>query len=149
MRIELRRIGPVLLVVVVAIGGWIALDALIVTEEERLEAFADAIAGTVEPAHVDQVIRDWTDPAREPLTVTAFGRRETYEDVDSLREDALSALRSYEGEDLTRLSQDLETAQDRAHLSLRLVSGRGLVDLEVELRKHGERWVVSELRVYR
>lgn len=149
MRIEPRRVGLALAILAFAVGGWVALDALIVTDEERIEAFADAISGTVEPGHLDQVLRDWTDPPRQPLTVTALGRSEVYDQSERLRADARRALRTYEGEDLTRLRQGLEIAEDEAHLTLEMLSGRGMIDLEVELRRHGERWLVSEVRIYR
>lgn len=152
MQIEPRRAGIVIGVVATVVGAWLGLDELIVTEEERLEELANAVTGPVDPQRIDAAVANWAAPSIQPVEVTAFGRSEVY-DVSNAAElgpRARDALRSYGGERLRKLRQGIELiGEDRAHVTLRIVSGRGMVDAEFELRKHGDRWLVSEVRIHR
>lgn len=152
MQIDPRKAGIVIGAVAVVVGAWLGIDELIVTEEERLEEFANAVTGPVDAQRIDAAVANWTDPSVQPVEVTAFGRSEVYDGSNAaeLGPRARGALVSYGGERLRKLQQGIElVGEDRARVALRIVSGRGMVNAEFELRKHGDRWLVSEARIHR
>lgn len=151
MQISPRTVGYVVGGVAVIVGGWLGLDQLIVTDEEQIEELANAVTGPVEDARIDAAIREWIDPATQPIEVTAFGQTELYdvENAAELATRAREALRSYRGERLRKLRQSIEVHDDRGRLSLRIVSVRGMVDADFDVRKHGDRWLVSAVSIHR
>jgi hypothetical protein len=151
MSISPRRAGYFAGALAIVVGAWLGLDELIVTEEERLEAFANDVTGPVEPARIDAALATWTDPATQPVELRGFGRSEVYgaEHAAELASRAREALRTYGGERLRKMRQGIEVRDDEASVSLRIVSGRGMVDVDFGLRKHGDRWLVSDVDVHR
>jgi hypothetical protein len=128
---------------------WVVGDLLIVTDEERLEPFLDAVTGDVTPARIDAALA-FTDPSREPVEVRALGTTVVYEDAESLSERAHTALSALSGETLRILGESIEVEGERATISVRILSGQtGMVNVGFDLRKHGDDWLVRTVRVTR
>ena len=151
MQISPRKAGYVTGAIAIVIGGWLGIDSLVVTDEEQIEELANDVTGVVDPARVRASLEKWTDPATRPVEVRAFGRVEVYDAsrAAELESAARDALRSYQGERLRKMRQGIRIDGDRATLTLRIVSTRGMVDADFELEKHGDRWIVAGVDVHR
>lgn len=132
------------------IGGAIVVgDALITTDEERLERFVDTVTGTVDASTLEAGL-SWTDPAVQPLEVEARGMGKLYDgrNADELQVDARRALRGYMGDTLRPLRSSIEVDANRATIRLRLLTNRGMVDARFHFRKRsgppGERWLLDK-----
>jgi len=146
--VDRRKLFLVGATLVVAVAVWWTLDAVVVTDEERLEAFVDDVTGTVSTQRIDAAL-EWVDPATEPVEVRYFGRSDYYEQMPPLRERAHDALRYLSGDALRTLQEGIEVTDDRAVVGLRLLSDRGMVQATFTLRRRGERWLVSEVEIHR
>jgi hypothetical protein len=131
-------------VAAVAIGAVVIADWLIVTEEERLDAFVDTVTGRIDDAKIEGAL-SWTDPKRQPLELTFRGQSYRF-DADNcadLRSKAYTHLASYQGEKLTLLSKSVEVSGRKATIVVDTLSRRGRTTVEYELRKTGKQWLVS------
>lgn len=131
-----------------AIAIWWALDALVVTDEERLQAFVDDVTGPVTPQRIDEALR-WVDPSVEPVEVRVLGRAEYYEEMEPLRQRAHRSLDPVAGTDLRTLQQGIDVNDGLATVSLRELTDRGMLQVTFTLHRHEERWLVSEVQVHR
>jgi hypothetical protein len=138
----------VLVVVALAsvVGVAIAVERAIVTDEERIDELADVVSARIDDEHIDKAL-EWTDPAREPVEVVVKGQSVRFESKTELSSVAHAKLAAYHGERLVVLSKSIEVKGERATLSLDTFSRRGRATTDYELRKLGERWVVSRVKV--
>jgi hypothetical protein len=136
-----------------AVVGLVVLyDGLVVTDEERLEAFVEDVSGPVDPHRVARARARWVDLERQPFEVSAMGRSLLYRagDDDALAERARRSLARLRGADLRVLGRAIAVEGDRATVSLRVMSpGRGLGRVEWRLRRHGDDWLAAHLAVRR
>ena len=132
--------GPLLL--------WVVGDALVVTDEEKLEELVELATTTIGPETATGALA-WTDLAAEPLELNGLGAERLYRpgDEERLAADTRSALSPLHGDDLSALGSRTEVEGDQASIWLRLFSSRGLRELDVSLRRHGDRWVVYRVNV--
>ncbi len=130
---------------------WIG-DALIETDEERLEAVVDLATETMGPDVANRALA-WTDPEAQPVELSALGMTRTYDDrnADELGPDARSRLSRFYGQSFTALSSAIEVVDDRATVSMRLMGEGGMMQVEVRLVRADEDadWLVSHVRVGR
>lgn len=136
--------GATLLVAAMVVG-----DVLIVTDEERLEDFSDAIAGTIDHGWVTNCLK-YVDPARQSVTVEARGSSYSYgrEDGGRLTEDAHLRLSPFYGTNLHLMGRTIEVDGDKARVVLHTFSrqgGRATIDLD--MKKRGEDWLVAYVKV--
>jgi hypothetical protein len=145
---EIRR-GHLLVVggIGVGIAALLVGDALIVTDEEKLEGFVEAVTGEVSATRVGAAL-EWVDPASAPVEITAWGDTRLYEDAAELRERAQSALRPFHGERLRALRDSISVEDGTADVSLQLLSGRGLADIDFRLEERDGRWLVTRVRLH-
>lgn len=138
---------------VLVIGGALfAYDALVETEEERLEVFVDDVTGSVTRGRVDVARSRWVDLSRQPFEVSAMGQSWLFEEgeEDELTDQASSSLRGIFGTNLRVMSTTMQIEGDTATVTLQLVSReRGLGMVEWRLSKDGEDWLVERLAVRR
>ncbi|MBX3276082.1 MAG: hypothetical protein KF729_37870 [Sandaracinaceae bacterium] len=138
--------------VVVAVLGYLAWDALVETDEERLEGFVADVTGPVAAARVDAARARWVDLDRQPFEVSALGESLYFragEDA-ALGERAARATRELAGADLRALTRAIVVEGDAARVTLRLLSReRGMMQVEWRLRRHGQDWLVERLAVTR
>lgn len=126
----------------------VVADALVVTDEERLDAFVDAVTGEVETRRIDAALSH-ADPSRVPVEVVVGDDVHTYADgqeVD-LAERTRRALTPLEDEHLRVLQEAVEVDGDRALVALRLRTRGGTADIQFRLVRRGDGWLVSRVRV--
>lgn len=131
---------------VAIVGAWCGFDALIVTDEERLEQFVDDVTGEIDEASIVRALA-WTDASSEAVEVTARGNMRVYDDQAQLETDARRNLRSFIGDNLRTLQQSIVVDGEVATVSLRLFTSRGVVDVEFRLRRHDEHWRINRVVV--
>lgn len=133
-------------------GILVAYDALVVTEEERLEAFVDDVTGMVTQGRVRGARSRWVDLGRQPLEVSAMGQSLLYREgeEEELAAQSRRALRSMLGTSLRVVSSSIRIEGDTATVDLRLMSReRGFGQAQWRLRRHGEDWLIERLSVRR
>ena len=144
-----RSVAYVLGAIVAVAAVVIVVDLAIVTDEERLEPFLDAVTGNVTPERVDAALA-FTNPSRQPVEVHAMGATQLYEDAATLRERAHEGLRPLQGESLRILGESMEVADDRATISVRFISSRaGMATATFDLRKRDDAWLLASVSVTR
>lgn len=139
-------------VLAAAVASVFLYDALVVSDEERLEALADDVAGPVSAARIAAGRARWIDLARQPFELGVDARLELYEEGDeaALDERARDAARVLAGSRLRLLTSDLEALGDRASITMRVLDERtGMHTLAWSLRKHGGDWLIERLAVRR
>ena len=137
------RVGVVLatLLGIVAVA-----DALVVTDEEKLEAFAYSISGDVEVDRIDDALR-YVSTLHEGLQVDALGERDFYDEGEDaeIGARAREALTPYLGHELELVQHSVTLEGDEGHVAVRVrTPDRRLIDARFTLYKHGERWIVAE-----
>lgn len=145
----MRKLVLNLVIALVTIAGVAAVaDALVVTDEERLEAFAEDLSGDITPERIDTAL-GYFDPDRQPVEVAAADRRRRFTEGEGadLAAEVRSVLATYAQEEATLLQRAIELHGDEARVAMRLRTPEGIVDATFDLRKHGERWFVRRARV--
>jgi hypothetical protein len=144
---SLTRLALPLTLAAVAFGGVaLVVDALIVTDEERLETFVDDVTG--EEGRVAHAL-DYTDPSRVPVELVTNDALDVYgdgEEVD-LADGAHVVLAPIASRDATLVQETIEIRGDNALVALRLRTGDGPVDAQFRLVRRGDGWLVSRVRV--
>ena len=135
-------------VAVIAIGGYFALDALIVTDEDRVREFATTLNGEIGPAYIDQLLT-YIDVDTFTLEVQALGESTLFRagQQAELRRAVRQGLRGLSGSRVRTLSRSLELEGDSATVEVRLFTDRGVREARFRLRRNDERWLVEWARV--
>ena len=130
------------------VGGYFTLDALIVTDEERVREFAEAVASPVDDRYWERIER-WIDLETTTLEVVVRGQSRLYgnDERDALRRDARRGLAFLQGTEIRTLSRSLEIQDDRSSVQMRLFTGQGVREVTVRMRKNDESWVVERVHV--
>lgn len=142
-----------LLLAVVALfslGTALVVDALTLTDKERLEAFVEDLVENRPDDRISAALR-LTDPSREPVELVDHGRRVTIgagQEAKLSRElhQALEAF-THGALDVVQTAVDLEGSGDRARVAVRVRSAKGYVNVLFHLSKHGEDWLVRRVAV--
>jgi hypothetical protein len=133
----------------VAIAGVIlAVDAIVVTDQERLESFVEGVTGDVRSERIDHAL-SWTDLGAEPVEVVFGDQPRLYEQGQEgdLADDAREILAPLEGESVRLLQDAIEIDGTSARVALRVSTDEGVCDVQYLMRKHGEDWLVTRVRV--
>lgn len=134
------------------VGVVVAYDALVVSDEERIEALADDVTGPVTDARMNAARGRWIDLGRQPFEVSAFGRTELYRAGDEAALDAraASALRTLSGSRLRAITSSVELQGERGTLTMRVLDDRnGMAQLSWSLAKRGDDWLLARLAIRR
>ncbi len=145
----MRKLAFHLLIALVAVGGVAAVaDALVVTDEERLETFAEDLSGDILPERIDAAL-GYFDPDRQPVEVVTDGQRLFFAEGEGadLAAEVRAVLAPHGQQEATLLQRAIELRDDDARVALRLRTSEDVVDATFDLRKHGERWFVRRVRV--
>ncbi len=135
------------LVTLVALG--LTYDALVETDEERIEAFADAVTGEVTSEKIAEALA-WCDTGRQPVEVYLMGESRLYESDSDLADRARQGMSRFMGQDLRPLNRNVEVDGDRASLRVRVMNSQlGMVNAAFEFRKRGDEWLLSTVRITR
>ena len=132
--------------VAVAVGAGFAIERLIVTEEERLEVFVKDVTGRIESEKIDRALA-WTDASRLPIELTIRGSTWRFEQQTELSREAHSKLAPFDGERLSLLSSHIELKDHSAAVTVDTFSRHGRNTVVYDLRKIGDRWLVSAVNV--
>ncbi|MEQ8461262.1 MAG: hypothetical protein RLO52_30490 [Sandaracinaceae bacterium] len=135
-----------------AMVALVLYDALVITDEERLEAFVEDVTGRLEPARVAAATDRWVDLERQSLELSALGESRRFDagDEAELAERRQRALSRFMGDSLRALSTAIEVEDREARVTLRLLGTRtGMATAEWTLHKAGDDWLVQRLRVTR
>lgn len=132
----------------VVIGGLAAVaDALVITDQERIEQLVDSLEGEVRDTTLDDALH-FVETDREPVEVRSAEGTRWFEDADAdLARRAREALRPLRGSDIEVLQRTIEIEGAEAHLALRARTRYGVVDGNVDFVKHGERWLIQRARI--
>lgn len=129
-------------------GGAVLYDALVVTDEERVEQLADEVPGRVTEARITAARARWLDLERQPFEVSVLGRIALYRAGDEADLDRRAQALARSGRVLRVLTSGVEVRGDRATLTMRVLDDQsGMRELDWTLRKHGDDWLVSRLGV--
>lgn len=137
------------LIVVSLVAGVAAVaDALVVTDRERLDAFADALSGTIDTDLIDGALA-YFDVEHETVLVTTPDGDEEFVDGEGaqLASIARDALRAYRGHSIEEVQRSVELNGEEARVAVRLRTPEGMVNATFDLAKHGERWFVHRVRL--
>lgn len=140
------------LVILVGSAAAYAYDVSVVTDEERLEEFVDDVTGSMERGRITVAQERWMDLGRQPFDVSAMGRSLSYGEGEEaeVTERAETSLQTMYGTNLRVLNSSFVIEGDEARVTLNLLSReRGMGVVEWTLRRNGEDWLVSALRVQR
>ena len=136
-----------ILLVVLGVGGYATWDFLVVTDEEKIEAFAETISGELNLDRIDEAM-NYVRPELQPLTVTSPCGEQVYENVSEVRSAAHKALSRFYGEHLRMMGEEIHVEERAARLSLRVVTMRGIRDADFRFAKlDGENWVLTHISV--
>ncbi len=136
-----------ILLIVLVVGGYLAWDAAVVTDEEKIEAFAETISGKLDLDRIDEAMM-YVRPAYQPLTVTSPWGEKVYEDVAGVRSAAHKALSRFYGEHLRIMNQEIHVEERAARLSVRVMTMRGMRDADFRFAKpDDENWVLTHVTV--
>ena len=132
----------------VVVGAAVAVDAIVVTDRERIERFIDSVTGSVSESRIDHALR-YADPSRVPIEVVHEGRRRRYGDTNAskLKPDARRALASLEGSRLHLIQESISVDGARARVALRLRTSSGLANTIFDLRRQDEEWLLRRVTV--
>ncbi len=145
----LRNILYYGLIGAVALAGVVvAVDALSVTDEERIEEFVEAVTGEVRGSRIDHALR-YTNLAAEPVEVVVGDEPRRYEagEEGDLSDEAHQVLAPLEGAEARLLQDAVVIEGDRARVALRVSTDEGVCDVQYLMRKHGDDWLVTRVRV--
>jgi hypothetical protein len=145
----LRRIAIYAFIFVTVVGGIAtAADALVLTDEERLEAFTETLDGDVTDQRIDQAL-DFADPDREPVELIVGRFRALYDEGQGaeLAERAHSELAPLAGSGTTLLQRSIHIDGDEALVAVRVRTRGGVIDASFNLTRHGDGWLIRRVRI--
>jgi hypothetical protein len=137
------------MIVLFVVGSVVVVaDALVVTDEERLDAFVDSVTGEVETRRIDAAL-GYVDISRVPVEVLVGDETDYYEEgreVD-LAERARQTLAPFQGDDVRLLQKSIEIDGERALVALRIGTRGGTANVQFRMVRRGDGWLVSRVRV--
>lgn len=145
----MRRVSIYLLVAIcLGVGAAAAVDAAVVTDQERMDEFIDSVTGQVSDSRIDGALR-YADPSKMPVDLVRDGRARRYNDhnASNLRPDAREALATLEGSKLHLIQRSVALDGERARVALRLRTDAGLANTIFDLRREDDRWLLHRVTV--
>jgi hypothetical protein len=122
-----------------------------ISDAERIDAFVKAVTGEVTRERIDHALDSYVDLGVQPLDVVAFGDPRSYapEQRPGLLQDAHSGLGFLYGKSLNVLRRRIDITGPRARVELQLFGREGMGSVYFVLTKHGDKWLMSEVRISR
>jgi hypothetical protein len=132
----------------IAVGTAVVVDAIVVTDRERMDEFIESVTGRVSESRVDKAL-SYADPSQLPLELVHEGRRHRYNDRNAadLKPDARRALASLEGGKLRLIQESVALDGERARIALRLKTDAGLANTVFDLRRQNDVWLLHRVTV--
>ena len=145
----MRRTGIYLLFSLsLVVGAALVIDAVLVTDRERMEAFIDSVTGQVSDKRIDSAL-SYADPSKVPIELVHEGRRRKYSDrnASDLRSDARRALAPLQGSKLYLIQESVSLEGERARIALRMRTDTGLANTVFDLRRQDDEWLLRRVTV--
>jgi hypothetical protein len=137
-------VSSVLLFLVV---GTAVADAMVETDEERLTEVADVLVRDDADMRVDGLLA-WSDPDRQPVYVSEGRTRTRIDDSADLPEALHAALGAFDADQPVEVVQrDVSISQETATVSLRARADGERMDVTITLRREGQSYLISGVRV--
>lgn len=137
-------VGSVLLFLVL---GTAVADAMVETDEERLADVADVLVRENAEMRVDGLLA-WSDPDRQPVYVTEGRTRSRIDDSADLPDALHAALGAFDADQPVEVVQrDVSISSETATVSLRARADGERVDVTITLRREGQGFLISGVRV--
>lgn len=126
-------------VLVALIGSYFAYDALVISDEEAIEALLETVTGEVDAGWVDRAVA-LTSPDQRPVEVRALGISRVYGrgSAPDLRQEGARVMNGLTGTSLRVMSQNIAVDGDVAQVTLKLMTERGMVDVELRFVRAGD-----------
>lgn len=119
-------------------------DALVVTDQERLEAFVEALSGEVSSARIDDAL-SFAQTDQLPFTLRAGSDEHTYDNRDAeLARRVRRNVEPFLGTDAELVQHDIRVDGDFADVHLRVRTTGGTISAAIELEKVDGRWLIAE-----
>ncbi len=127
--------------------GTAVADAMVDTDEERLGEVADVLVRDNPDSRVDGLLA-WSDPDRQPVYVTEGRTRRRIDDSADLPDALHGALSAFDADEPVEVVQrDVSIDRETATVSLRARAGGERVDVTISLRREGQGYLISGVRV--
>lgn len=143
------RIVLYTLLVSLFVGGAATVaDAMVITDEEKLQTFLDEVTRSGGGDRVGRALA-FADPNREPVSVAFRGGVQHFEEGQEVElEGALrSALDSFGSGAFDPIQEDVELSGEDARIAVRARTDAGLTDAQFELRRHEDGWLIRRVAV--
>ena len=121
------------------------------SDEDKLEAFAQAVTGDLNVQRLDHVMQTYVDPAQQPLVVTVFNDPREYgsDTAATIGATARERLARIMGSTARVMRKRIRIDGKQATVTLQLFGERLMGHTRYELEKHGDSWLVKSLDVSR
>ncbi len=125
-----------------------AVDAMVVTDEERILTFIETVTGEVRADRIDAALH-YVDPVRQPVEITIGEQRDTYSAAQSLNLTTRTreALEPMLGKQIRLIQHHLQIDNDRVHVTLRAATPSGAFNVFFTLARHGDGWLIQRMRL--
>ncbi len=143
-----RLFLPALAVLLGGLSVFLVADALVITDEEKLEAFVDELTHETPDKRVDGALH-YADTSRVDVEVTSpedraqYGDGEDLELADHLRD----ALASLDHGSVSLIQRTVRVDGDDGMAALRLDTEEGVVDAEFRFVRRADGWLLRRVRV--
>jgi hypothetical protein len=125
-----------------------AIDALVVTDQERMEEFVKAVTGQVSDDRIDNALQ-YADPERLEVDLVQASRMRHYGsgNLAELRPTARKALAPLAGNNLRLIQKSISVDGNSARVALRVRTEAGLANTVFDLRRYEEDWLLRRVTV--
>ena len=139
----------VYLVAALALFGGVvaAADAMVVSDEEQLTELLETLTEQSPGARIDGVL-SWVDLQQAPLRISERGHSVRFEDGDTeLASTLQDVLAPFDAEELDVVQRSVHVDGDQGRVALRVRDQGELYDATFTLRRNGQGWLVTSVRV--
>lgn len=145
----MSRIG----VYVLALGALLtslalAIDFFVVTDQERMEEFVEAVTGRVSGDRIGSALQ-YADPKRVEMDLVHASRKRHYgsNNVADLGPTARRALAPLAGNNLRLIQKSISVDGNHARVALRVRTEAGLANTVFDLRRYEDDWLLQRVVV--
>ncbi len=126
----------------------LVVDALVVTDQERMEEFVQAVTGQISDDRIDNAL-EYADPERVEMDLVQESRKRHYgsDNLADLRPTARQALAPLAGNNLRLIQKSISVDGNSARVALRVRTEAGLANTVFDLRRYDEDWLLRRVTV--
>src|SRR5690606_33263286 len=142
------RICLYVAVVATLVGGVVTVaDAMVITDEERLETFVETLTSKGGD-RVGHALR-FTDPNREPVAVVSSGGPDRFADGQEVEPESAmrTALSAFSARELDTVQRAVDIRGEQAMVALRVRGDEGLTNAQFDFRRHDDGWLLQRVVV--